>query len=84
MLSNVFLRQNVDKQGLVYLISLHLCHDSKEPISVIYWQESVYLTSNALLMPRSSIWLGCWSVRSLGNPERQKGHVLDVLQTMKE
>ena len=40
--------------------------------------------SGTLLTPKSSIRLGCWNVRSLGNPTRQNGRLRDVLRTMKE
>ena len=40
--------------------------------------------SGTLLTPKSSIQLGCWNVRSLGNPTRQNERLCDVLRTMKE
>ena len=40
--------------------------------------------SASLFTPKSSIQLGCWNVRSLGNPIKQNGQLKDVLRTMKE
>ena len=37
-----------------------------------------------LFTPKSGICVGCWNVRSLGNPTKQNGRLRDVLRTMKE
>ena len=37
-----------------------------------------------LFTPKASIRIGCWNVRSLGNPSKQNGRLRDVLRTMKE
>ena len=34
--------------------------------------------------PKSNIRVGCWNVRSLGNPTKQNGRLRDVLRTMRE
>jgi len=40
--------------------------------------------SGSLLSPKFSIRLGCWNIRSLGNPTRQNSRLREVLRTMKE
>ena len=40
--------------------------------------------ADALLSPKSNIRVGCWNVRSLGNPTRQDSHLRNVLRTMAE
>ena len=40
--------------------------------------------AHALLSPKHSIRLGCWNVRSLGNPTRQNSRLRAVLSTMTE
>ena len=40
--------------------------------------------ADALLSPKSNIRVGCWNVRSLGNPTRQNSRLRDVLSTMAE
>ena len=42
------------------------------------------VSSGTLLTPSHSIRIGCWNVRSLGNPTRQNGRLREVLHTMKE
>ena len=40
--------------------------------------------ADALLSPKSSIQVGCWSICSLSNPTRQNTRLRDVLSTMGE
>ena len=42
------------------------------------------MSATSLFMSKGRIRVGCWNVRSLGNPSKQNGRLMDVLRTMKK
>ena len=54
-------------------------HRSKKPLG-----SDDRAVRSVLLSPKSSIRVGCWNVRSLGNPTKQNSQLREVLCTMSE
>ena len=54
-------------------------HRSKKPLS-----SDDRAVRSVLLSPKSSIRVGCWNVRPLGNPTKQNSRLREVLCTMSE